>query len=141
VLQRYIRGCNTGDTTLLRSTLAADVTVYFLNRAPVTGRDAVVTMWKGYHATARARWSIDDAVVDGNEAVMEWSALRDRPLGPHGFDRGVDWYVFRDGLIVEIRQYYDSRGTVPMDQVYEQRGFPYAQRGYPTAANLDSRLP
>lgn len=141
VLRRYIRGCNTGDTALLTSTLAEDVTVYFLNLPPVRGRDAVVKAWKDYHDAARARWSIDHVVIEGDEAVMEWSALRDQRLGPHGFDRGIDWYVFRGGVIAEIRQYYDSRGVLPVDRIYEQMGFPYSQRGYPTAATLEARLP
>jgi hypothetical protein len=106
VLRRYIRGCNTGDTPFLASTLAKDVKVYFISRPPAAGRDTVAKLWKDYHEASHARWTIDHVVIEGNEAVMEWSALRE-PRGPANrqFDRGVDWYVFQGGQISEIRQY------------------------------------
>jgi hypothetical protein len=100
-----------------------------------------VKLWKGYHEQTSTRWSIDDVVVDGNEAVMEWSALRGRDAASAQFDRGIDWYVFKDGLISEIRQYGDPRGILPDGQIYEQMGFPYEDRGYPTRESIHSQLP
>lgn len=141
VLRRYIRGCNSGDAAMVRSTLAEDVVVYFLNLPPIAGRDAVASAWKQYHDATHSRWTIDAVVIDGPEAVMEWSALRELAPGSLRLDRGIDWYVFKDGLIAEIRQYYDPRGLLAADRTYEQMGFPYGERGYPTAATLDSQLP
>lgn len=141
VLRRYIRGCNRGDETLLRSTLAEDVTVYFLHIPPAQGREAVVQLWKQYHDETATRWSIDDLVIEGDKALMEWSALRGRNPERAQFDRGIDWYAFRNGLISEIRQYGDPRGILPDGQTYEQLGFPYAERGYPIRETIDSHVP
>jgi hypothetical protein len=142
VLKRYIRGCNTGDTLLLASTLNKDVKVYFINSPPAEGRETVVKLWKNYHEASHSRWTIDHVVTEGNEAVMEWSALRE-PRGPANrqFDRGIDWYVFQNGLISEIRQYYHISSSLPPGGTYEQMGFPYKERGYPSREDLDSRLP
>ena len=49
---------------------------------------------------------------------------------PEGADervatRGAEWFTCADGLIREIRSYYQMRpGTTELD------GFPYAERGY-----------
>jgi hypothetical protein len=39
--------------------------------------------------------------------------------------RGAEWFVMRDGLIAEIRSYYQQR-----EHTTELDGFPYAERGY-----------
>lgn len=142
VLKQYIRGCNTGDTTLLMSTFTEDIAVYFLDNPPVKGRQAVAKLWSDYHNATHTRWTIDRMVVQGDEAVFEWSSLGELPGGAGQlFTRGVDWYVFRDGRIAEIRQYYDVRNPSPPDKPYEQQGFPYKERGYPVREDIDARLP
>jgi ketosteroid isomerase-like protein len=142
VLRRYIRGCNTGDLELMMSTFAADIVVYFIEQPPVRGREAVAKFWKDYHETNHARWTVDHVVVQGNEAVMEWSSF-DASADQRGeaFQRGVDWFVFDGNRIAEIRQYYDVRGYLPAEAAYELKGFPYRERGYPLPENLDARLP
>ena len=39
--------------------------------------------------------------------------------------RGAEWFVFRGGLIAEIRSYYQQR-----PETTELAGFPYAGRNY-----------
>ena len=142
VLREYIKGCNTGDVELLKSTLTEDVKVYFLHTPPVVGTDQVASVWYQFHQETGSRWTIDRLLINGSEAVMEWSLLRfpENPTEPI-LDRGVDWFVFSDGRISEIRQYYDSRNLLPSDERYEQKGFPYRERGYPQVDNFDSMLP
>ena len=43
--------------------------------------------------------------------------------------RGIDWFVFVDGVIAEIRQYPPPLNDSPNTELV---GFPYATRGYPT---------
>lgn len=142
VLRQYIRGCNAGDLELLKSTFTEDIKVYFIELPPVMGREAVAKFWVDYHDATHARWTIDHVVVEGNEAVFEWSSL-EVPKGASApvFTRGVDWYVFRGNQIAEIRQYYDVRNVLPADRSFELEGFPYKERNYPLRDNLDTRLP
>jgi hypothetical protein len=67
---------------------------------------------------------VDHVLDGGSEAVIEWTMFS-RPAGAgpgaRGATRGAEWFVFRDGLIVEIRSYYQQR-----PQTSELHGFPYA---------------
>ena len=76
-----------------------------------------------------ARWTVDHEVVEGTEAVIEWSVLLTGP-GEEARQllRGTEWYVFRDGKIAEIRAYYHYTSRTPLNEL---GGFPYAERGYP----------
>ena len=52
--------------------------------------------------------------------------------------RGIDWFVFSaDGRIKQIREFvYTNPGATG-----ELTSFPYAEHGYPTPSDFDSRLP
>ena len=73
-----------------------------------------------------ARWVVDHALAAGDEAVIEWTMFW-RPDGARErvATRGAEWFVFRDGLIAEIRSYYQQR-----PETTELAGFPYRSRGY-----------
>ena len=142
VLRNYRRGCNSGNVELLKSTMAEDVVVYFLHTAPMVGRSQVADLWHEFHIETGSRWTIDRLLTQGSDAVMEWSLLQ--LLGDSTeptLSRGVDWFVFSDGRISEIRQYYDSRSLLPSGEPYEQKGFPYRERGYPQPDSFDSMVP
>ena len=142
LLRDYIRGCNTGDVGLLKTTLADDAKVYFLHMPPVFGKHEVAQVWQEFNKETNSRWTIDRLVIDGSEAVMEWSALRFLDgSGQPKLDRGIDWFVLSNGRISEIRQYYDSRDLLAADEPYEQNGFPYRERGYPQKGDFDSMAP
>jgi len=137
VVHRYIRGCNAGDVDLLASCFAPDIRVYFLHEPPVEGRDVYARYRCEVEAATRARFTVDRVLATGSEAVLEWTMLWTPPTANKAvLMRGIDWFSFVQEQIVEIRQYYDVRGRVSDDQPYELRGFPYAQRGYPTWATM-----
>jgi len=85
----------------------------------------------------RTAWTVDRAMVDGDEAVIEWSMfvtfLDDRP--PQRL-RGTEWYAFQDGRIAEVRAYYR---WIPGEPISELGGFPYAERAYPNGPEGVSR--
>jgi hypothetical protein len=68
-----------------------------------------------------------DAIACEDEAVIEWSMQwTSREDGERYIVHGAEWYAFGDGLISEIRAYYDfgrNQDTGLVD-------FPYAERGY-----------
>jgi hypothetical protein len=77
--------------------------------------------------SARPDWSVDHAIAQGDEAVIEWSCI----WTPRGTQsrivlRGTDWYVLRGGRIAEIRAYFIQNNAGDTGLV----AFPYGERGY-----------
>lgn len=137
VVHRYIRGCNAGDIDLMASCFAADIRVYFLHQPPVEGRDVLARYWRKFQTTTRARWTVDQVLATGSEAVLEYSMFWTPPPADKAvLMRGIDWLSCTQEQIKEIRQYYDVRGLISNDQPYELQDFPYAERGYPTLTSM-----
>jgi hypothetical protein len=96
---------------------------------PIFGRSHLTRYWRKVSALIDASWIVDHFVGDGDEGVVEWTIYW-TPQGAADVvtTRGSEWFVFRDGRIVEIRSYYQQR-----DHDSELDGFDYASRGYSTA--------
>lgn len=130
LITRYYDGCSEGDLETLLSTLHPQVVHYFLapnlGSAPVAGAEHLARYWRKITRAIQARWVVDRLVVDGDEAVIEWTMFW-LPAGASErvATRGAEWFVLRDGLIAEIRSYYQQR-----ESTTELEGFPYAERGY-----------
>ena len=140
-VSKCFRGYNTGDVELMMSTFDEDVTAYFIALPPVHGSENLAQFWKRVYDTIKARWTVDHAIVAGQEVVLEWSM--DWPPSEWskvGFARGTEWYLFKNEKIAEIRHYGNIHSSGP-DQILELRGFPYLDRGYPGRDDFDSHLP
>jgi SnoaL-like protein len=129
LIEKYYRGCNARDVDLMMSTFTPDVHHYFYPQAftpkPVVGAENLARLWAGYPKSQR--WTVDHAIASGDEAVIEFSFFYPRPGDKkEGVIRGAEWYVFREGLISEIRAYY-WQGP---ENEYSLQGFPYAERNY-----------
>jgi ketosteroid isomerase-like protein len=140
VIIRYYDGCSAGDVDLLMSTLHPEVAHWFLapnlGSAPVHGGEHLARYWRKVQARIDARWVVDHALTGPAEAVIEWTMFW-RPEGSaeRVATRGAEWFTFSDGLIHEIRSYYQQRpGTTELD------GFPYAERGYSVSGSERSAL-
>lgn len=130
LVRRYYDGCSAGDLDELAATLHPEVVHFFLapNRgsAPVAGREHLARYWRKVGRMIDARWVVDRIVADGDEAVIEWTMFWcPQPGAERIATRGAEWFVLRDGLIAEIRSYYQQR-----EHTTELDGFPYADRGY-----------
>jgi ketosteroid isomerase-like protein len=127
---RYYDGCSTGDLDELRATLHPEVVHYFLapnpGSAPVAGAEHLARYWRKVARMIEARWIVEHALTAADEAVIEWT-MHWRPTGSEQrvATRGAEWFVFRDGLIAEIRSYYQQR-----PETTELAGFPYRARHY-----------
>ena len=137
---RYYDGCTAGDLDILNETLHPDVVHYFLapnlGSAPVGPREHLARYWRKVTRMINARWVVERAVTMGNETVIEWTMYwQEKPGSPRLATRGAEWFVFRDGLIFEIRSYYQQR-----PQTSELDGFDYAARGYSIAGREQSDL-
>jgi ketosteroid isomerase-like protein len=139
-IARYYDGCSTGDVELMLQTLHPDVIHYFLapnvGSAPVIGAEHLARYWRKVTGMIRATWVVDHILDGVDEAVIEWTMSwlpsgGDQPVAT----RGAEWFVFRDGLISEIRSYYQQR-----PHATELEGFPYSERGYSSAGRLSSAV-
>ncbi|ODU04193.1 MAG: hypothetical protein ABS81_11270 [Pseudonocardia sp. SCN 72-86] len=137
LIRRYYDGCTDGDLDELAATLHPDVVHWFLapntGSAPVRGRDHLARYWRKVTRMIDARWVVDHVVTDGSvdsgEAVIEWTMFwRPQGASERVATRGAEWFVLRDGLIAEIRSYYQQR-----PETTELDGFPYGERGYAIA--------
>jgi hypothetical protein len=131
-IRRYYEGCTTASRELMLSTFAPDIVHYFPDSPPIRGAETLANFWLSFFEDGRlAVWSVDHGIVEGDEAVIEWTMLYTRPAKtpPVFIERGAEWYVFRDGLISEIRAYELLAGDHPQELI----AYPYAERGYPTA--------
>ncbi len=102
---------------------------YFLppGTKPVQGNEHLGRYWSKIVELIAAEWRVEHAMASEDEAVIEWSMQWTSPEdAQHHIWHGAEWYVLRDGLISEIRAYYDQRNNEDMGLV----GFPYAERGY-----------
>jgi ketosteroid isomerase-like protein len=130
LIARYYDGCTAGDLDKLRATLHPDVVHYFLapnpGSTPVVGAEHLARYWRKVARMIDARWVVDHVLDGGAEAVIEWTMTwRPGGDGERIATRGAEWFVLRDGLIAEIRSYYQQR-----PETTELDGFPYAARGY-----------
>jgi ketosteroid isomerase-like protein len=130
LITRYYDGCSAGDVDLMLETLHPDVVHWFL--APNTGSEAVAgaehlaRYWRKVTGMLQARWVVDSICATPEQAVIEWTMW----WLPEGATervatRGAEWFTGADGLIREIRSYYQLR-----PETTELAGFPYGGRGY-----------
>ena len=140
-IARYFNGANTADLHLMMSCFTEDIAAYSVAHSPRFGASAVAQFFVDLH-DSDARWTIDHVAVQEPEAIVEWSALF-TPEGGAGevLTRGIDWFVFENGRIREIREYFDPRNGSRVASVYELQDFPYEDRRYPLSKTLDSKLP
>jgi ketosteroid isomerase-like protein len=130
LISRYYDGCSAGDVDLMLTTLHPGVVHWFL--APNTGSTAVegaehlARYWRKVTGKLQARWVVDSICATPEQAVIEWTMW----WLPEGATervatRGAEWFTGENGLIREIRSYYQLR-----PETTELDGFPYAERGY-----------
>ena len=125
------------------STFTDDVIHYFVDHSAVEGAAALANYWAKVGPKTQANWQLDHAIVEGNEAVIEWS-MRWVPAatGEAEILRGSEWYLFRssqgehsqsgDSRIAEIRSYHNNF-YLQAPENRELHDFNYATRGYRTA--------
>lgn len=129
-ITRYYDGCSLADVEMMESTLHPDAVHYFLEPnpgcKPVYGGRGVAAYWARVQPEIAGHWIVDHIVSNGDEAVVEWSLFWTRDeSSPRVVTRGSEWFVFEDGLIVEIRSYYQQlhRNTGLKSFGYEERGY------------------
>ena len=141
LIARYYDACSRGDADGVVATTSVDVVHWFLapniGSRPVRGAEHLGRYWRKVHGMIAPVWVVDHGIVEGDEAVIEWSMFW-QARTQRVVTRGAEWFVLRDGFIAEIRSYYRQE---PEDA--ELEGFPYASRGYSVhgSEHSDRHLP
>lgn len=128
-VRKYVDGCNSGDVDDLMSTLAPDVSHYFLPSTfpPIKGAEHLAKYWRKYKQVLNPIWAIDHIIAQGDEVVSEWSCIWTAPGNRNRLmARGSEWYIMRDVRILGVRAY----SIASPESSIELAGFPYAERGY-----------
>ena len=110
---RYYGGCNTADIAVMESTFTEDVVHYFVDHPPVAGRRGLATYWAKVGPRTRAHWTVDHAIVDGDEAVEVGETVHEDEA-----DRaGVETRHVEIGMVLfEVLENVDT-GAVVLQQV------------------------
>ena len=132
-IRRYYDACTAGDAAGVAACCTPDIVHYFLvpGMKPVRGNEHLGTYWREAVQLISAEWRVEHAIACEDEAVIEWSMQwTSRDDGERYIVHGAEWYAFRDGLISEIRAYYDHAWPRPRNEHTGLVHFPYAERGY-----------
>jgi len=123
-VRAYYDDLSSGDATAVARHFTEDAIHYYTRRAPHLGAAQIAENAAAAVTFLAARWVLEGLVADDEQAAIEWSMEFNHPTkGNRMLDRGTEWFRFRDGLICEIRAYYNERGG---DLV----GFDHAARGH-----------
>ena len=103
----YYAALRGGDADEIAAYFTDDAVHYYTRMAPHHGREiAERAAWAVQNI--EAEWSMYNGIDDGEQAVIEWAMKWRHPeTGELRLDRGTEWFRFRDGLICEVRAYYN----------------------------------
>jgi ketosteroid isomerase-like protein len=127
-IRSYYEALNSGDADAVAAHFTDDATHYYTRLGPHEGAETI----GGYAALAvesiEGKWFVENALEGEGEAVIEWTMTWRHPeSGERRLDRGTEWFVFRDGLIAEVRAYHHGGPKNPSGDLL---GFDHEGRGY-----------
>ena len=127
-IRSYYAALNTGDAEAVASHFTDDATHYYTRLGPHEGAETIGQMTDLAVKSIEAQWFVENAIEEGDQAVIEWTMTwRDPKSGEKRLDRGTEWFLFRDGLIAEVRAYHHGGPKNPSGDLL---GFDHAGRGY-----------
>jgi ketosteroid isomerase-like protein len=127
-VRSYHDALNTGDPDRVAAHFTDDATHYYTRLGPHEGARTIGEHTKMAVEHLQARWHIEDAIEDGDRAVIEWTmAWTDPRSGDRRLDRGTEWFEFRDDRISEVRAYHHSNEK---NRSGDLMGFDHEGRGH-----------
>lgn len=127
-IRSYYAALNTGDAEAVASHFTDDATHYYTRLGPHEGAETIGQMTDLAVTSIEAQWFVENAIEEGDQAVIEWTMTwRDPKSGEKRLDRGTEWFLFRDGLIAEVRAYHHGGPKNPSGDLL---GFDHVGRGH-----------
>ncbi|HET9038737.1 MAG TPA: nuclear transport factor 2 family protein [Gemmatimonadales bacterium] len=127
-IRSYYEALNTGDPSVVADHFTDDAVHYYTRLGPHEGAQTIGAHTKWAVENIDGQWQIENAIEDGEQAVIEWTMTwRDPKSGKARLDRGTEWFRFRDGRICEVRAYHHGGPKNPSGDLL---GFDHAGRGY-----------
>lgn len=117
VLRRYLDALVGGDIATIADSFAENATWSMHGDLPVSGthhgRESIMSFLIGagsLFVAGTQRFELGDPLVDGEHAVLEWRVTGTGAATGLPYDnRYAGIFVVRDGRIVEVREYLDTR--------------------------------
>jgi len=123
-VRAYYEDLNSGDAAAVARHFTDDAVHYYTRRAPHLGASQIAENAAAAVNFLEARWILETMAGESEPIAIEWSMEFNHPTKrTRLLDRGAEFFRFRDGLICEVRAYYNERGGDLM-------GFDHAGRGY-----------
>ena len=123
-VRAYYDDLRSGDADAVAAHITDDAVHYYTRRDPHAGARAIADNAALGVEHLNAVWTLEHAVEGENEVAIEWTMAFDHPrTGKRLMDRGAEFLAFRDGLICEVRAYYNERGG-------DLQGFDHGGRGH-----------
>jgi ketosteroid isomerase-like protein len=127
-IRSYYDALNTGDPATVAEHFTPGAVHYYTRLGPHEGAQTIGEHTKWAVEQIDGQWHIDNAIEDGEQAVIEWAMTwRDPKSGERRLDRGTEWFRFEDGKIAEVRAYHHGGKKNPQGDLL---GFDHAGRGY-----------
>jgi ketosteroid isomerase-like protein len=127
-IRSYYEALNSGDAERVAAHFTKDATHYYTRLGPHEGAETIGQMTDLAVKSIEAQWFVENAIEEGDQAVIEWTMTwRDPKGGERRLDRGTEWFLFRDGRIAEVRAYHHGGPKNPSGDLL---GFDHEGRGY-----------
>ena len=128
----YYGALNTGDPEQIKPFFTEDAVHYYTRLGPHRGAQAIADNAKLGVEHLDGQWHMYNGIEEGDQAVIEWAMTwRDPETGERRLDRGTEWFLFRDGLIAEVRAYFHGGRRNRSGDLIE---FDHAGRGHTVLA-------
>jgi uncharacterized protein len=117
VVNRYLDALTAGDIEAVRDCFAENATWTIMADLPFSGpwrgRDAIIDEFMGdlggrLFQAGNQSFEFEPLVAEGPDVVLEWRFHARTAKGAEYNNRYCNFFVVRDGRIVEVREYVDS---------------------------------
>ena len=117
VVVRYVEAVRDGDAGIIRDSFAPDATWHYPGDLPTSkvwrGRDAIVNDFLGGMGPVLIPGTMQvelvSTIAEGNRVVAEWTSKAKTVHGGAYDNRCIGIYTVRDGRIVSVIEYADTR--------------------------------